>query len=48
MTTRLGKLIPFPVTRRNVRVRLTSTGQFLRLVPPTRVPRGGDEGPRAA
>ena len=48
MTTRLGKLIQFPAKRRELRGRLTSTGEFLRVVPPTRAPRRDDEGPRAA
>ena len=48
MTTRLGKLIRFPIKRRNVRGRLTATGEFLRVVPPVRAPRDGDDGPRAA
>jgi len=48
MTTRLGKLIQFPTKRRGLRGRLTATGEFLRVVPPARGPRGGDEGPRAA
>jgi len=48
MTTRLGKLIQFPTKRRSVRGRLTSTGEFLRVAPPARTPRGGDDGPRAA
>jgi hypothetical protein len=48
MTTRLGKLIQFPTKRRGLRGRLTATGEFLRIVPPTRTPRGNDEGPRAA
>jgi hypothetical protein len=48
MTTRLGKLIQFPMKRRSVRGRLTATGEFLRLVPPVRAPRDGDDGPRAA
>jgi hypothetical protein len=48
MTTRLGKLIPFPMKRRSARGRLTATGEFLRVVPSARVPRGGDDGPRAA
>ena len=47
MTTRSAKIIPFPFKRRHVRVRLTSTGEFLRLITGGRKPHG-DEGPRAA
>ena len=48
MTKRLGKLIQFPTKPRNVRGRLTATGEFLRLVPPVRAPRNGGDDPRAA
>ena len=47
MTTRSTKIIPFPVKQRHVRVRLTATGEFLRLIVGGRKSRD-DDGPRAA
>lgn len=47
MTTRMGRLIPFPAKPRHVRGRFTSTGELLRLVT-NRRPRADDDGPRAA
>lgn len=46
MTTRTAKIIPFPSKQRHLRVRLTSTGEWLRLIAGGRKPH--DEGPRAA
>jgi hypothetical protein len=46
MTTRPAKIIPFPSKQRHHRVRLTSTGEWLRLIAGGRKPH--DEGPRAA
>ncbi len=49
MTTRPAKIVQFPAKRRHVRGRLTSTGEFLRLILGGRADRkGGDEGPRVA
>jgi hypothetical protein len=47
MTTRAAKVIQFPTKRRHVRVRLTATGDFLRLISGGRKP-PDDGGPRAA
>jgi hypothetical protein len=47
VTTRSAKIIPFPSQRRHVRVRLTSTGEWLRLIAGGRKPQD-DQGPRAA
>jgi hypothetical protein len=47
MTTRSAKIIPFPIKRRHVRVRLTATGEWLRLITGGRKS-SDDEGPRAA
>jgi hypothetical protein len=47
MTTRSTKIILFPSKRRHERVRLTSTGEWLRLITGGRKPHD-DEGPRAA
>ena len=47
MATRSSKVIVFPVKRRHVRVRLTATGEFLRLISGGRKP-PDDNGPRAA
>lgn len=47
MTTRSAKIIPFPSKRRHIRVRMTATGEFLRLITGGRKPQD-DEGPRAA
>lgn len=47
MTTRMGKLIPFPLKPRHVRGRWTSTGELLRLIPGRR-PRPDENGPHAA
>ena len=47
MTTRSAKIIPFPSKRRHIRVRLTATGEFRRLITGGRKSQD-DDGPRAA
>jgi len=47
MTTSWAKIIPFPSKRRHERVRMTATGEFLRLITGGRKP-SDDDRPRAA
>lgn len=42
-----AKIVPFTNKRRELRVRLTSTGEAIRTLPALRG-RGNDDGPRAA
>ena len=47
MSRQTAKIVPFTVRQREVRGRLTSTGEVLRTTTVAR-PRPDDEGPRAA
>jgi len=48
MANRPAKIIQIESKRRHVRGRLTSTGEFLRLIGGGRARRTDDDGPRAA